>query len=306
MENMITQDEKNMVLLDTLASEARLLTENIAMNMLQLGRVLTEAKALVGHGNFGTWVENNCDFSERYAQQFMSAYSRYGEKTGIERLGKSKILKLLALPAGTEDKFLEENNVDDMTAREVEAAVKRVRAEMQREIDKERALREMAEKKEIPDDVFESMRKKDEKIAGMTSEISRLSAIDKENIEEQNALRRENARLKAELDDQNALNEEQQESVKRAQAELLNLKSQIARGDAERNITTELTLAVFAGAVRNFVGTCARMPHMGRAFARMDNAEWEEFSELLNAVESWARESRRALETVHGDGRVAM
>lgn len=306
MERLITQEERNMVVLDTLASEARLLTENIALNMLQLGRVLTEAKAIVAHGEWGAWVEGNCDFSERYAQQFMNAWKRYGEKAGMERLGKSKILKLLALPEGTEDKFLEENPVDEMTAREVEAAVKRVRHEMQAEIDREKKLREEAEKKEIPDEIFDSLKKKDEKIAGMTAEIERLSTIGKDTIEEQNALRRENARLKQEIEEQEALSEEQQEAVRRAQAELLNMKSQMARGDAERTVGTELTVSVFAGAVRSFVGTCARMPHMGKTFARMSDKEWEAYSELLNTVESWAVEARRALETVHADGRVAM
>lgn len=296
---------REMVFLDTLASEARLLTENIAMNMLQLGRVLTEAKALTKHGEWGTWVKKNCDISERYAQQFMAAWERFGARDGVERLGKSKILRLLALPEGKEDEFLESHDVDSMTAREVEAAVKRTRQEMEREIEAERRKRIELENRPIPDEVFDQIRRKDEIIAGMRAEVDRLAGLGQDSVTENNDLRRENARLQAELREQNELCEEQQEDVRRAQEELLDLKSQMAKGDAERKVTGDMSVSVFAGAVRTFIGACARVPHMRRVFTAMSDSEWNEWDELLKTVESWAKDSRKALNAVNAEGGVS-
>ena len=42
--------------LSMLAEEARVYSENIIMNTLNLGRVLTEAKQQVKHGEWGDWV----------------------------------------------------------------------------------------------------------------------------------------------------------------------------------------------------------------------------------------------------------
>ena len=115
-------------------------------------------------------------------------------------------------------------------------------------------------------------------------------------------MQRENARMQQELKEQGELLEETQEQYNRAQAELLNAQSAIARGDAERTPASELTLEAFESAVRSFVGAVARMPHMHRAFSAMDGDTREEYNQLLSTVESWAKGAREALDTFSGEG----
>ena len=98
--------------------------------------------------------------------------------------------------------------------------------------------------------------------------------------------------------------EEQQQEYNRTQAELLSVKSSIAKGDAERIPLDQLTPDAFASAVRAFIGTCARMPHMTAAFSSMEYDERREYDELLRTIESWAKDSRKALETVMVEGMV--
>ncbi len=57
---------------------------------------------------------------------------------------------------------------------------------------------------------------------------------------------------------------------------------------------------VFSAAVREFIGTCAQMPHMAATFSRMDNEAVNRYFQLLKTVESWADGARTALETVNG------
>lgn len=46
---------------------------------VNIGGLLTEAKKLVGHGNWGRWLKNNCRFSERTAQNYMRIFANYPE-----------------------------------------------------------------------------------------------------------------------------------------------------------------------------------------------------------------------------------
>lgn len=290
-----------------LAEEARLYSESMAMNMLNLGRVFAEAKKQIPHGKWGEWVQLNAGMSTRSAQQLMAIYDRFGAKPAFVGIEKSKMYKMLALPEGTEDEFAEENDLSAMTSREVEEAVKRVREQAKQEIEKEREARRAAEARaddlasrppEIPEDIASAIREKDGIIASQKQELERIADAGRESLAETNRLRGDNNRLRRELDENAELLEETQQECNRAQAELLNMQSTIAKGDAERMPSDELTVDAFASAVRQFIGTCARMPHMSRTFAVMHLADRNAYDELLRTVEGWARDARSAMNTI--------
>lgn len=290
-----------------LAEEARIYSESMAMNMLNLGRVFTEAKKQVAHGEWGDWVQRYSGMSARSAQQLMAIYSRFGDKPAFAGVEKSKMYKMLALPEGTEEAFAEKNNLSAMTSREVEEAVKRVREQANEEIRRERAARKAAEERaeelsarppEVPEEVSAALKSKDAMIEQQKQELERIAATGRDSIAEANRLRSDNNRLRRELNENAELLEETQQECNRAQAELLNLQSTVAKGDAERTPCDELTADTFAAAVRQFIGTCARMPHMGRTFGMMRPEEYHVYDELLRTVEGWAKDARKALDTI--------
>ena len=125
-----------------------------------------------------------------------------------------------------------------------------------------------------------------------------------EALAEQRRLSKENADLQREIRERDDLLAEQQEDINRAQQELLNVQSAIAKGDAERVPADQLTPDAFASAVRAFIGTVARLPHMRMVFASMPYDQKQEYSVLLETVEKWAEDSRKALETTMIDGTV--
>lgn len=306
MTELANTETQEISVLDGLAMQARTLRMNINMNMWQLARVFTEAKEIVPHGQFGKWVEENADVSERTAQDMMAAYKRFGGKPQFEGLGQAKTFKLLPLPAGTEEKFMEEHDVSAMTTREVQEAVKKAREEAQAEIDRERKARMDAERRaeeaesrppEIPPELTDELAKS-------RAEVERLAAVGTEALAEQRRLSRENADLQREIQERDDLLAEQQEDINRAQQELLNVQSAIAKGDAERVPADQLTPDAFASAVRAFIGTVARLPHMRMVFASMPYDQKQEYSVLLETVEKWAEDSRKALEATMIDGTV--
>lgn len=299
--------------LDSLAMEARALRLSINMNMWQLARVFLEAKEQMPHGQFERWVKENADVSLRTAQDMMAAYKRFGGKPQFDGLGQAKTFKLLPLPEGTEEKFIEEHDVSSMTTREVQAAVKQERARAQAEIQRERNARIAAEQRaaeaenrppKIPDSLAEALRTDKETIARRQAEVELLAAMGNDAIARSQQLSMENAALQRELQERDELLAEQQADLSRAQQELLNIQSAIAKGDAERTPADQLTPNAFASAVRAFIGTCARMPHMRAAFSQMPQEQKQEYSVLLETVETWAKDSRMALETIYVNGTV--
>ena len=62
-----------------LASEINLITEQtkqmVLMNFIELGKRLTEAKAMVKHGEWGNWLKERVNYSQRTANNMMKLYS---------------------------------------------------------------------------------------------------------------------------------------------------------------------------------------------------------------------------------------
>lgn len=307
MNEIANTQQASLTPIAVLAEEARIYSESMAMNMLNLGRVFTEAKKQVAHGEWGDWVQRYSGMSARSAQQLMAIYSRFGDKPAFAGVEKSKMYKMLALPEGTEEAFAEKNDLSAMTSREVEEAVKRVREQANEEIRRERAARKAAEERaeklsarppEVPEEVSAALKSKDAMIEQQKQELERIAATGRDSVAEANRLRNDNNRLRRELNENAELLEETQQECNRAQAELLNLQSTVAKGDAERTPCDELTADTFAAAVRQFIGTCARMPHMGRTFGMMRPEEYHVYDELLRTVEGWAKDARKALDTI--------
>lgn len=105
---------------------------------LEIGKRLIQAKGAVGHGNWGKWLADNVDYSERTAQNIISIYERFsngqqklfGASADPEQVAKLNRSQLLALMSIKDEEqcfeFMEEHKEDlqDMSKRELEAAIK--------------------------------------------------------------------------------------------------------------------------------------------------------------------------------------
>lgn len=300
MTELANTPKKEIAVLDNLAMQAKTYIQNARMNLLQLGRVLAEAKPLVPHGEWENWVKTNTSMSKRAAEQYMQAYAEFGLNPQIAELGTTKTLKLLPLTEDEREKLLSENDVSSMSTRQLDEAIrkqkqealKEARQEVQGELEKERTARIAAEQR---------AKAAESRPPEVTKELSDKLRSHKEQMER---LTRENSILKQEIRERDEELEEQQADYNRAQEELLNIKSQVAKWDAERVPTDQLTVDAFASAVRAFIGACARMPHMSATFSAMSQIDKNEYDELLRTVEAWAKDSRKALDSVLVDSEV--
>lgn len=102
---------------------------------IEIGRRLQEAKGMLGHGEWGEWLKENVPFSQSTANNLMKIFDEYGaDQIGLfgaeansKTLGNlpyTKALKLLAIPADEREEFVEKNDVEHLSSRELEALIK--------------------------------------------------------------------------------------------------------------------------------------------------------------------------------------
>ncbi len=277
--------------LDTLAEEAQFYSQRIVQDGLQLGRVFTEAKELVQPGKWTEWIGANAGCSERTAQQLMQAYTRFGGNPVFSKLERSKMFKMLSLPSGTEEQFAAENDLQSMTAREIETAVKKVRAEEQKKADEAVALAEQRTRDQLQKAMDEARKKAQTAVNKNADLIAENGTLESKNA----ALARNNADLSQQLVQANAAIDDLQSQYNELQQRYLDDQSAAAKGDAERIPVSYFTSETFAAAVRQFIGVVSRMPHMKNTFAKMQPDERDQYDELLSTVEKWCVDARDAL-----------
>jgi len=307
--------KRGLSILDGLAMQAQMFAQNACMNLLQLGRVLSEARPLIPHGEFDGWCRQHAKMSRRTAEQYMQAYAEFGLDTKIAELGTSKIIKLLPMAQEEREKLLAENDVAAMSTRQLDAAIKEqrekllseARAEAQAEIDAANAAAREAEQRaieaenrppEVPKELTDQLNANRQTIQEQRAEIDRLASVGREALAEKQRLVQENKDLNRDLRERDEDMAAMQADLQSAQDELLNLQSAQARGDAERLPADVLTPDVFSMAVNTFIGTCCRLPQMGRAFSAMSEDEREAYGQSLRALEKWAESARVALNCI--------
>lgn len=315
MNELANTDTQALSMLDGLAMQARMFAQNACMNLLQLGRVLTEARPLIPHGEFDAWCKQNAKMSKRTAEQYMQAYAEFGLDMKIAELGTSKVIKLLPMAPEEREKLLAENDVSAMSTRQLDAAIKEqrekllaeARAEAQAEVEaankaaraaERRAMEAESRPPEVPEELAEQLRENSKIIQDQRAEIDRLADVGRKALAERQRLVQENNGLQRDLRERDEDMEAMQADLQRAQDELLNLQSAQARGEAERLPTDALTPDVFSMAVNTFIGTCCRLPQMGRAFSAMSAEEKEAYEQSLSALEKWAESARLALNSI--------
>lgn len=101
---------------------------------VEIGRRLEEAKRALPYGKWGEWLENEVDFSQSTANNFMRLFEEYGsdqisifgasvDSQTFAKLPYSKALQLLAIPKDEREAFAEKVGAEDLSVKELKAAI---------------------------------------------------------------------------------------------------------------------------------------------------------------------------------------
>lgn len=128
---------------EIIAQEIRGYTGMMLNIAIEIGRRMCEVKAMLPHGEFGKWIEENTGHSVSSANNFMRLFNEYADdqitlfgavsnSQTFGNLSYTKALALLALPAEEREPFAEEHDVEHMSTRELREAIKERDAAIER------------------------------------------------------------------------------------------------------------------------------------------------------------------------------
>ena len=134
MNEIITARDIEMVTSDIKYAQ-RQGARQLLSNLIEIGRLLVEAKSMVNHGEWGRYLEERVDYSQSTANNLMKLYQEYGDNQesffgtlqnsqAFGNLSYTQALALIALPAEERKEFVETHDVADMSTRQLEQAIK--------------------------------------------------------------------------------------------------------------------------------------------------------------------------------------
>ena len=112
--------------------------------IIEIGKRLCEAKQCLPHGVWGEWLQNEVEFSERTAQNFMKIAREIQNPQLVADMGNSttKALLLLSVPAEDREAFVAEEHIIDGEAKTVAEMSTREMEELTKQLAAERAEKE--------------------------------------------------------------------------------------------------------------------------------------------------------------------
>ena len=185
---------------------------------IQIGRKLQEAKAMIPAGEWVKWLDENLNYSQRQAYNFMEIADNYGDKDSpyfnlqtSANLSISKALELLRLPEETVETFAEDHDIENETVKSLRAEINKLKEE-----------KDAAERKaEMIDHNNDDIRKE---LASMQRKLSE-SVSEEEFNEMQAAAQAQKEDLAKELSDAKAASAEIQAKLDKAKEDLKKQKA---------------------------------------------------------------------------------
>ena len=199
--------------------------------ILTIGRCLIEAKDMLPHGEWLPWLNERVEFSERTARNFMRLAREWTNRQTLADLGASKALTLLALPAEEREQFMEDHNVIDMSARQLEQAIR----------ERDEARKAAEEAKEEANTAEQARAKMAEDMALLNARLTGAREDREEAVESAKKLEAELAELKNRpvdvavetVADPEALEKARAEAVAEMQAKLDRAKERQKKAEAQ-------------------------------------------------------------------------
>lgn len=107
----------------------------VLFNSIEIGRRLVEAKTMLEHGAWGEWLEKSVDYSQRTASNLMRIFGEYGssqitffcdnaKSQALANLSYTQAVALLGIPQEEREAFIQEHDIENLSTRELQQAIK--------------------------------------------------------------------------------------------------------------------------------------------------------------------------------------
>lgn len=250
--------------IEVITSEIKFYSQQAGMSIIEIGKRLHEAKICLPHGEWGNWLKNEVNFSERTAQNFMRIAREYQNPQMIADMGNSatKALLLLSVPAEEREAFVAEEHIIDGEAKTVAEMTTKEMEELTKQLAAERAEKEKLQsqldlfqeeaQKEKDAAIDAVMKESEDKIEALISKREAAEKAQKAAEEKISTLEAEldEAKMKAEqtvLVDETELEKVRAEAEAKARTEMeAKLEKEKANAEKYRKEAAEATKAIEA------------------------------------------------------------
>jgi len=202
---------------DLIAAEINIIKEQtrkqVLYNSIEIGRKLTEAKLVIHHGEWGAWLQGKVDYSKSTANNLMKIFEEYGsdqitmlgdnaKSQALGNLSYTQAITLLGIPdQGEREEFIENNNVDEMSTRELKKTINELTKTKTEKEALEKEVKDLKSKSKADEEKLKEVAKQSEKISEELTEESNkllesLNKKDKETLEARKELEEYKIKIK--------------------------------------------------------------------------------------------------------------
>ncbi|MDQ7092611.1 DUF3102 domain-containing protein [Desulfosporosinus sp. PR] len=203
---------------------------------IEIGRRLKEAKDLLPYGEWGKWLEETVNYTQRTADRFMLIFEAYGsnqpafpevgaQAQELPSLTSSQALILLGLPKQDRAQFLVDLDVEGLSTREMKKAVDNWKLAQQ---EKDRALEERDQARQDNENLRQGLNEEKDKNAGMSGERDNLKA-------EVDVLKKVRQKLEQDMENKKAEYDKLKERIGYKNIEKMSASLTAAHNKAEAN-----------------------------------------------------------------------
>lgn len=219
-----------------------------AQNIIEVGKRLIAAKALVQHGHWQHWLEQNFQLSQQTAQKFMKCSERFANAVSMRDLQSTQMITLLSLPDAEEtEKFIAEKaaegkKVDEMTIKQLREEIAEYKKTIeQKDKDFQQSLFNLgAENKKVLD---EQKEKYQQQLANLKKELKDRPTVEpsdykdtkQELVDAQVTIRELKRDAKLQADNFKAQSDKKDKVIKKLK-EIVDAKENIAAQVADNSI----------------------------------------------------------------------
>ncbi len=264
-------------------AEILILKDQTAQNIIEIGKRLIEVKENLEHGEFKSWLKKKVKFTERSAQRFMQIGREFSNATSLSHLGSTKLFLLAGLDEEDRQELIQENNVEDMTTRELEQVVK----------EKKEITKQLKIEQEYSNELQESIKEKENQIRTLQNEIEKIQIPEKEIIEKEvikevvpKNLILEKQALEKELETLRKRAEKAENTLSR-----IKLDKEINQDKVYSNTKLEHLLVN----IKDFLDNASKYTYLKDELQKIPPQNKKILESKINEVESWTMLMKQAL-----------
>lgn len=264
-------------------AEILILKDQTAQNIIEIGKRLIEVKENLQHGEFSEWLKKRVDISHRTANNFMKVATTFSNSQSISNLGSTKLFLLAGLDEENREEVMQENNIEEMTTRELEQVVK----------EKKEIKKQLEAEKEYSEELQEAIKEKEIQIRNLQNEIENVSkpevqVVEKEIIKEviPENLILEKQSLEDELETLRKRAEKAENTVNR-----LKLDKEINQDKVYTNIKLDNLLVN----ITDFLNNASKYTYLKDELQKIPSKNKRIVENKIQEIENWALLMKQAL-----------